>query len=150
MRLNPECIRDIMLFCVDHTLVRDEYRVDDKDKICYAKFHILQVDAMILYEPLSKYPFGELTYHVIQLSEGGFLATDFTLDTKDRKEEFLAPAVYYVTPKGYDFVAATSEKKQWEKAKSILSKAGSISLSVLEQVAIGLATATVNQLMGKG
>lgn len=150
MKLNPDCIRDIMMFCVDHTMVRDEKRIDDKEKVCYAKFHILQVDAMILYEPLSKYPFGELTYHVIQLSEGGFLATDFSLDTKDRKEEFLAPAVYYVTPKGYDFVTAAAEKKQWEKAKSILAKIGSVSLSVVEQVAVGLATTAVNQLMGKG
>lgn len=150
MKLNPDCIRDIMMFCVDHTCVLDEYRDVKKESVCFARFHVLHVDQMAKTEQLGKYSFGELAYHVVQLSESGFLATDFSLNTKDRRDEFLVPVIYYVTPKGHDFVTAAAEKKQWEKAKSILAKIGSVSLSVVEQVAVGMATTAVNQLMGKG
>lgn len=150
MKLNPDCIRDIMMFCVDNTFVMDEHRIVKKDSICFASFHVLHVDEMAKTEKMRKYPFGELTYHVIQLSESGFLATDFSLDTKDRKTEFLVPVIYYVTPKGYDFVAASAEKTQWEKSKSILAKLGGVSMSVMEKVVANVTSTAINQLMGKG
>lgn len=111
---------------------------------------ILCVDSMIKDDALAAYSFGELVYHIIQLSDDGFLATDYRFHGEQQKEKFPAPRIFYVTPKGHNFVSETYEKQRWNSVKKALSAVGSVSLPVMEQVAGSIATAAISQLLTGG
>nr|DAZ43064.1 MAG TPA: YjcQ protein [Caudoviricetes sp.] len=149
MKINPDCVRDLLIYCVKNTSVANDY-VQDPDKNCIMHFHILCVDSMIKDDALAAYSFGELVYHIIQLSDDGFLATDYRFHREQQKEKFPAPRIFYVTPKGHNFVSETYEKQRWNSVKKALSAVGSVSLPVMEQVAGSIATAAISQLLTGG
>ena len=136
MKLDPECIRDLMLFCEEHTYIKAE---EVGDFTC-ASYHVLYVDSMRHVPPLNKYNTGALIYHIIQLSESGYLATDFHFDpiTNFRHNNL---------PKGHEFIAAIEGKTQWEKTSKILRSFGSVSLTVIETISKGIASAAIEQII---
>lgn len=143
MKLDPECIRDLMLFCEEHTYIKAE-------EVCNftcASYHVLYVDSMRRVPPLNKYDTGALIYHIIQLSESGYLATDFHFDPITNFRHNNLPSVYYVTPKGHEFIAAIEGKTQWEKTSKLLRSFGSVSLTVIETISKGIASAAIEQII---
>lgn len=106
MKLDPDCVRDLMLFCEEHTYIKTE----EIGRYTAARYHVLYVDSMRLTFPLNKYDVGSLIYHIIQLSESGYLATDFRFDPVENFRHNELPAIYYVTPKGHEFIATISER----------------------------------------
>lgn len=143
MKLDPECIRDIMLFCEEHTYIKAE---EVEKQIC-ASYRVLCVDYMRCVPPLNKYDAGALIYHIIQLSESGYLATDFHFDPITNFRHNKLPAVYYVTPKGHEFITAICGETQWEKISKILRSFGSVSLTVIETISKGIASAAIEQII---
>ena len=143
MKLDPECIRDLMLFCEEHTYIKAE---EVGDFTC-ASYHVLYVDSMRHVPPLNKYNTGALIYHIIQLSESGYLTTDFHFDPITNFRHNNLPSVYYVTPKGHEFIAAIEGKTQWEKTLKILRLFGSVSLTVIETISKGIASAAIEQII---
>lgn len=141
MRLNPECIRDLMLFCEENTYIETS---EINTRLC-ASYHVLYVDSMRSVSPLNAYTAGELLYHIIQLSESGYIMTDFGFDPRNNFHKGNLPRIYYVTPKGHEFIAKITEKNSWEKASKILSALGGISLSVIEAVSKGIADAALSK-----
>lgn len=141
MRLNPECIRDLMMFCEENTYIETS---EVNTHLC-ASYHVLYVDSMRHLSPLSSYPPGELLYHIIQLSESGYIMTDFEFDPQNNFHKGNLPRIYYVTPKGHEFIAKITEKKSWEKASKILGTLGGISLSVIEAVSKSVADAALSK-----
>ena len=104
---------------------------------------------MRLVPPLNKYDAGSLIYHIIQLSESGYLATDFRFDPVENFRHNELPSIYYVTPKGHEFIATISEKAQWEKTSKILRSFGSVSLAVIETISKGIASAAIEQIIAR-
>lgn len=145
MKLDPECIRDLMLFCEEHTYIKAE----EVGNFTCARYHVLYVDSMRLVPPLNKYDAGSLIYHVIQLSESGYLATDFHFDPVENFRHNALPAIYYVTPKGHEFIASIVVKAQWDKTSKILRSLGSVSLTVIETVSKGIASAAIEQILAQ-
>lgn len=145
MKLDPDCVRDLMLFCEEHTYIKTE----EIGKYTAARYHVLYVDSMRLIQPLNKYDVGSLIYHIIQLSESGYLATDFRFDPVENFRHNELPAIYYVTPKGHEFIATISEKAQWEKTSKILRSFGSVSLAVIETISKGIASAAIEQIIAR-
>ena len=145
MKLDPDCIRDLMLFCEEHTYIKTE----EIGRCTAARYHVLYVDSMRLVPPLNKYDVGSLVYHIIQLSESGYLATDFRFDPVENFRHNELPAIYYVTPKGHEFIATISEKAQWEKTSKILRSFGSVSLAVIETISKGIASAAIEQIIAR-
>lgn len=143
MKLDPNCVRDLMLFCEEHTYIKTE----EIGRYTAASYHVLYVDSMRLVPPLNKYNAGSLIYHIIQLSESGYLATDFHFDPVTNFRRNNLPSVYYVTPKGHEFIAAIEEKTQWKKTLKILRSFGSVSLTVIETIAKGIASAAIEQII---
>lgn len=141
MRLNPECIRDLMLFCEENTYI-DTTEVEN---LLCASYHVLYVDSMRRVPPLNAYEAGEVLYHVIQLSESGYIMTDFKFDPQNNFRKGNLPCIYYVTPKGHEFIAKITEKKSWEKVSKILRTLGGVSLSVIEAVSRGVADAALSK-----
>lgn len=145
MKLDPDCVRDLMLFCEEHTYIKTE----EIGRYTAARYHVLYVDSMRHIPPLNKYDTGALIYHVIQLSESGYLATDFHFDPVENFRHNALPAIYYVTPKGHEFIASIVGKAQWDKTSKILRSLGSVSLTVIETVSKGIASAAIEQILAQ-
>lgn len=145
MKLNPDCIRDIMLFCEKNTYIKT---CEDGDLLS-ASYHVLCSNAMRKLPPLNSYDAGELIYHIIQLVESGYLASDFTFDPLENFRHNNTPKIYYVTPKGHEFIASIEEKKNWAKTKTILNRVGSVSLTIIETISRGVATAVIEKAMSQ-
>lgn len=145
MKLDPDCVRDLMLFCEEHTYIKTE----KIGRYTAARYHVLYVDSMRHIPPLNKYNTGALIYHIIQLSESGYLATDFRFDPVENFRHNALPAIYYVTPKGHEFIASIVGKAQWDKTSKILRSLGSVSLTVIETVSKGIASAAIEQILAQ-
>lgn len=145
MKLNPDCIRDIMLFCEKNTYIK----VYGAGNSLSASYHTLYANLMCTLPPLNSYDAGELIYHIIQLIESGYLASDFRFDPLENFRHGDTPKIYYVTPKGHEFIASIEEKKNWAKTKKVLGAIGSVSLSVIETISKGVATAVIEKAMAQ-
>lgn len=145
MKLDPDCVRDLMLFCEEHTYIKTE----ETGRYTAARYHVLYVDSMRHIPPLNKYDTGALIYHIIQLSESGYLATDFRFDPVENFRHNALPAIYYVTPKGHEFIASIVGKAQWDKISKILRSLGSVSLTVIETESKGIASAAIEQILAQ-
>lgn len=143
MKLNPDCIRDLLLFCEKNTYIN----TDESNGLIDASYHVLYVESMCKCPPLDKYNSGELIYHIIQLSESGYIATDFNFDPQTNFIRGNLPRIYYVTPKGHEFIATISSKDSWAKTSGILKAVKAVSLSIIETVAKGVTEGVVTQYM---
>ncbi|NFL75523.1 DUF2513 domain-containing protein [Clostridium sporogenes] len=115
MRLNPDCIRDILLTVEESTGFNSTmYYPDD-------------------YELLSKYSNNEVLYHIKQceLSE---LITEVSwfIDS--------ACAIHDLSPEGHKFLADIRSDTTWNKTKEISKKVGSSSISALKEIATAVIT----------
>lgn len=143
MKLNPDCIRDLLLFCEKNTYIN----TNEGNGSISASYHVLYVESMCKCSPLDKYNSGELIYHIIQLSESGYIATDFNFDPQTNFTFGNLPHIYFVTPKGHEFIATISSKDSWAKTSGILNAVKAVSLSIIETVAKGVTEGVVTQYM---
>lgn len=143
MKLNPDCVRDLMLFLEDKTYVAQGGEEG-------GKFHAVCPSAAKDIHPLNKYSMEEILYHTIQLSESGYIVTDFEFNPHGEYSDFALSRVFYLTPKGHEFSASMDEQKHWEKAKKILASIGNVSLAVIEAVSSGVAGTAIDRLLSQG
>lgn len=132
MKLNPDCIRDVMLRLEDVTGT-----LPDKP-YCFNGVNAWSL--MQVQEIRDKYQYNEIVYTLIQLSESGYISMDFKCDND--KLSVVMGNVLYVTPKGHEFIAAAKNETVWKsKVLPVLKGFGSVSLSVIEAVANGAMSA---------
>lgn len=141
MKLNPDCIRDLMIFFEEKTWV--EIKNDGRSN--FAHFHVLCPALMQEIEPLSKYGLEEILYHAIQFSENHYIVSDFLFQTNHEDGRFQLSRVYYITPKGHELIATIKSDKSWKKIKKILAPLGGVSLSVIEAIASGVSSAIIEK-----
>lgn len=111
MKLNPDCIRDILITVENHTGYYEPMTYNENTK----------------YEELSKYSHEEIMYHFLQCSKAKLIdGTNISLDEID---------VGDLSPTGHEFLANTGSKKVWKDVKKIAAKIGVTSLSALVQIA---------------
>jgi len=139
MKLNPDCIRDLMIALEENTFVMSFSNG-------VGRFHAIKLCVIRDFESLDKYSVEEIVYHLIQLSENGYIVTDFFHDPNDEFEQFKLSHITFVTPKGHEFIASIKESGRWEKTLKILKPLGVISLSIIESVASGVTDAAINHL----
>lgn len=114
MRLNPECIRDI-LFAVEENTGFELVMSIDEDN--YTDF-----------QQLSKYEYGEVAYHIHQCYLSGYF-TDYSR---------MIGGTYMIvdlTPKGHEFLANIRSESAWKEIMDKASKIGSFSLPFIAEVA---------------
>ncbi|MEF2889570.1 MAG: DUF2513 domain-containing protein [Turicibacter sanguinis] len=111
MRLNPDCIRDILLFVEENI---------DSMKSC------VLFDELV--NSLDKYDRNTLHYHVNQISKHDFVDDVFYAGNEP---QFISD----LSPKGHAFLANIRSNTTWNKTKEIASKVGSFSLEALVQIA---------------
>ncbi len=111
MRLNLDCIRDILLFVEDG--------IDSK------KVYVTFED---LVSTLDTYDRNTLYYHVNQISKHDFVDNVFYADNQPQ-------LISDLTPGGHAFLANIRSNSVWNQVKSICLKLGVFSLSNVVQIA---------------
>ncbi|MBW7475958.1 DUF2513 domain-containing protein [Paenibacillus oenotherae] len=122
MKLNPDCIRAILL------TVEDESGYDRESDF---------------YIPLSKprltdFSYEEVFYHIDQCRMSGLV-------TRVRKTMNPSYHVEDLTPTGHAFLADIRSDTNWNKTKEIAKNVGSFSLDALTKIAVGVVTAAINK-----
>lgn len=123
MKLNPDCIRDILL-----TL---EEECGPNKYFSFPGNH----------PKLEKYSNDEVLYHINQCVESG-LVTGFKRYIRDSLQ------IKDLSPAGHKFLADTRDQGNWALIKEKLNKTGSFSLKVMISVASGVITGILNQQLG--
>lgn len=113
MRLNSDCVRDILLTVEEACGFNQpmQYCADDNN-----------------YDRLKKYSHEEIAYHINQCKLSELI---INVITSDGGAFFM---IGDLSPKGHQFLADIREDNIWNKVKTIACKIGSFSLSALMQI----------------
>lgn len=127
MKLNPDCIRDILLTIEANT---DYYKDWNFDSSC------------IKQKPLNHYTFDEVIYHISQCNKTGLI---------DGCQIYLGGSAGYIqdlSPLGHRFLADIRSDSVWNGVKSVAGKIGSTSLDALIQIASNTITELIKAQFG--
>ncbi|OTN87558.1 hypothetical protein A5819_000004 [Enterococcus sp. 7E2_DIV0204] len=115
MKLNHDCIRDLML-SVEENLKIDEV-LESSDLESFAFF--------------SKYSEEDIVYTILKLSEAHYLK----VETQYGDDTLQTLLITDVTWSGHQFLDTIRDNKVWKNTKSIVSKFSSVSVTLLKEVA---------------
>lgn len=112
MKLNPDCIRDILLTVEDNTSFGEFLEFEDSSN----------------YKYLSSYTNDEVLYHIKQCELSGLLT---------KVSWFLGGSclIHDLSPYGHEFLANIRSNTNWNKTKEITKKVGTTSLNAIIQIA---------------
>lgn len=123
MKLDPDCIRDILLTVERHTTFDND--VEPKD---------FSTDGLV-----QKYGKQKLLYHIRQAGESGLLS---------RVKFYMAGfSIQDLTPSGHQFLADIRSDTNWNKTKKVAAKIGSTSLQTLISVASNVISDLIEKTM---
>lgn len=111
MRLNVECVRDILLFIEKST---------DNDSLYVFSEEIINT--------LTEYSDSDIYYHIRQIHKYNYVDTVYYADNEPQ-------IIGDLTPKGRDFVDNIRDNKVWTSTKKALSSITSVSLPILSSLA---------------
>ena len=126
MKLNPDCIRDILITVESKTTLNTPVRFDP---------HSIPF-------PASNYSDDEVLYHVKQCELSGFFG--------DETHWFINNGcmVRYLSPAGHQFLSDIRSDNNWNKTKEIAKNVGSESLSAIKEIAAGVITSLIQKQLG--
>lgn len=125
MKLDPDCIRDILLYVEENT--------DLKRHLTFSQGTVTQ------YFP--QYTPDKVLYHVKQCELSGF----FQRCTRRYETDF---TISYLSPEGHQFVNNIRSDNMWSSIKEVGKKVGTSSVSVLSQIASSVVTAIIRSQLG--
>lgn len=126
MKLNPDCIRDILLSVEDNTGYQIYLAYPDEIDKC---------------PRLLNYTDEEIRYHMLQCKYSGLIF----MQEEDLDGNI---AIKDLTPDGHKFLANVRENKIWNGVKNISAKVGSASLDALTQIASNVVTELIKAQFG--
>lgn len=124
MHLNPDCMRDILLF-VEDAPFRKNVSIDELDSSLF-------------------YSREEIMYACIKMIEAGFLSGSWSVDDFGMSVHYISDIKY----PGHQLLADIRSDNVWNKTKGILSKVGSTSVSTIVQVSSGILAALIKAELG--
>lgn len=128
MRLNPDCIRAILL------------TVEEKcDFLTPWEYEEENVDSSYLAE----YSHEEIVYHIRQCQNSNLVSNVHYYDAG------LSVLISDLTPAGHQFLADIRNDNNWNKTKEIAKSVGSSSIETLKQVASGVITSLIQAALLK-
>lgn len=125
MKLNPDCIRDILLCVETHT---------DLD-------NMLSISPNEMPSELSHYSVDEVMYHLKQTELSGFIAVHSWYCDGECE-------IHYLLPEGHQFLANIRSETVWSNVKEVSKKVGSNSLQAIVQIATGVITQIIQSQLG--
>lgn len=108
MRLNPDCIRDILFFVEENTSHNIIIRVHNDSQ-----------------DILPQYDKEELFYHINQCVMGNLIVGEVYSNSS---------VIKYLTPNGHTFLENIRQATTWNKVKNQAKQIGSFSLQALFQI----------------
>lgn len=120
MKLNPDCIRDLLLTA--------------EENIGFSSG--MSFPAETKYELLTKYSYEETMYHIQQCEMSGF----FT-----KVNWFMGGECYInnISPEGHAFLANIRSENVWNKTKETAKSVGSFSLDTLTKIAVNVVSTLI-------
>ncbi|MGK9347641.1 DUF2513 domain-containing protein, partial [Melissococcus plutonius] len=115
MKLNHNCIRDIMLFIEEYSSFRR----------CFCLNDFLSIDQ------LSDYNEDTIKYTLAKLGETNFL----NADSQWANHDLIRFNTNMLTWEGHKFLDTIRDDKVWADTTSIVSKFSSVSISMVENIA---------------
>ena len=127
MKLNPDCIRDILL-AVEDTV--DGTRI----------FEYSATEPV--HSRLRAYDHSEILYHFRQCSMAGLIVGFLPLDNGD------SVTISDLAPDGHRFLANVRQDSIWNNTKAVAAKVGSKSLEALIQISSNVITELIKAQFG--
>jgi hypothetical protein len=125
LKLNPDCIRDILLTVEENTGYNQIMQYDGANSETH-------------YEYFKKYQEDEVFYHIKQCELNGFF-TNIKWYFPD------GCIIFDLSPAGHEFLANIRTDNNWNKVKQKAKSVGSESLSVIAQIAGQVISAMLTQ-----
>lgn len=142
MRINMDCIRDILLCVEENTGLQQ--------RCFFVSYSYSEVQEMIggdLIEPMQyqidlekSYDNDELIYHLKYCAEAGLVVSAGNIPTY---QNWIAD----LTPKGHDFIANIRSSTLWEKVKKVCIQLGVSSIDIIPEVAKSCVLQSVTQFL---
>lgn len=137
MRLNYDCVRDVLLKLEE--LLTIEYDEDSES------FELQFTDIEQLYNSLSEdYKIEDVLYTVKNLDEAGFISASFNYGDGCITDCIISDITY----EGNEFIDQIRPKDIWSKIKSGFVKVGAVSLPIISDVASSLASSFISAKLG--
>lgn len=125
MKLNPDCIRDVLL---------------QMEELPYQE----EMDVIQLHDFLDDYSHDEIDYTVLKLHEAGFIQAHIQKYLSGNIDIILLDITY----NGHQFLANIRSNSIWNNVKEVSKKVGSNSLSALSQIATSVITEIIKSQLG--
>lgn len=123
MKLNPDCIRDI-LFVVENNAT---YSNDVSEETIFKELD-------------SKYPREEILYHVRQCEHSGLFLKVV--------HYFGGFSIQDLSPYGHQFINDIRQDNNWNRTKDIAKNVGSFSLDVLKDISSQVISTLISNQLG--
>lgn len=142
MKLNPDCIRDLMIE------LEMGLSVEAQNDAIY-RFRPVEVRTLAIHmQEKFGYDRTDVVYSALQLWEGGYIETDGQPPAYGHLDMVEIGNVIYITPKGHQFLATIHSKETWsDKIRPILGKLGNVSLTIIEAVAKGVTDSVIENIL---
>lgn len=124
MKLNNDCVRDLMLYI--------EERVDLYDSVSIKDIN------------LNNYSLDEMIYTTSKLHEAGYINARIEQDF-----EVFDADIFSLTWNGHKFLDNIRDNNVWKTTKGIVSKFSSVSLGIIENVSAQVITNIITQQIGQ-
>ena len=112
LRLNHECIRDLLLYIEENLCYNDELEINKLS--------------------LKNYSNQELLYTALKLSEADYINCDNSIEIDDDFPIVLVSSISY---KGHQFLDTVRDSEVWNKTKKIVSALKSVSIEITSETA---------------
>ncbi|MGP1598391.1 DUF2513 domain-containing protein [Peptoanaerobacter stomatis] len=121
MKLNYDCIRDVLLTLEENLTLSEELQ-----------FNSLTLDDLLKFEQIKDYSKQDLAYTLHNLDEIGFIETHIG---RASGGIIYYIEVYDITYYGHEFLSSIRPTSNWVKIKSTLTKLGTASIPIISEIA---------------
>lgn len=126
MKLNPECIRDIMFYLEENLTMNSDLEINE-------------ISVFDLPEKLN-YSIEEIADTLLVLDDANFIVCY----RNNGDDAIVALDIYRITYTGYQFLESIRPDSVWKKVQTISGNIGSFSLNVISQIATSVLTQMIN------
>ncbi len=138
MRLNPDCIRDILLTVEETTTYLKGMSYYNRESELYNRYPNTGFE----FKRLKKYSHDEIVYHVRQCKMAHLITGVIIADGGDGIK------ISDLTPNGHEFLANIRSDNLWNNIKNISTTIGANSLTALITISTDVVTQLINHQLG--
>lgn len=130
MKINYDCMRDVLIFLENNLLYNDELTPNE------IELNDLQSAAEV------NYSIQDIAYSSIMLDEAGFVNLHVSSDDGETIMNIIYSSITY---EGHQYLDKIRSDKVWAKTKGLLGKIGAASIDIIAKVASNIILEMVNQ-----